>query len=204
MKSVVLCPCWCGLLDLLADMFITLSLCEMMLVLGRKAQFSIILHAAVYSRSLPKCKCIQQYKSFRLYSKHDNIIKISLLCLDVFFFHLQMDEKSIGSYCDLRLFECVYEWVNEWDHPRSLTISYFFPIEKVESALPSLWKSPTTPSWKIMTKSSNSCWKHSTRGQSSSSQVKKTYGEERSTFWLHPCRSDALMTCHVERSLISE
>lgn len=177
----------------------------MMLVLGRKARFSFILHAALYSRSLPKCKCIQ-YKSFRLYSKHDNIIKISLLCLDVFFPNFQMDEKSIrrkSSYCDLRLFECVQEWVNKWECPRSITIFYFFPIKKVESALPSLWKSPTTPSWKIMTKSSNSCWKHSTRGQSSSSPVKKTYGEERSTFRRHPCRSDALMTCHVERSLIS-
>lgn len=95
--------------------------------------------------------------------------------------------------------------VSKWrEHPGSLTILYFFPIKKEESALPSLWKSPTTPSWKIMTKSSSSCWKHSTRGQSSSSPVKKTYGEERGTFWLHPCRSDALMTCHVERFSISE
>lgn len=106
------------------------------------------------------------------------------------------EEKA--NYCDLRLCDYVWEWVNRWDYPRGLTIPYFFPIKKVESALPSLWKFPTTPSWKIMTKSSNSCWKRSTRGQSSSSPVKKTYGEEHSTFWLHPCRSGALMICHVE------
>ena len=93
---------------------------------------------------------------------------------------------------------CVYAWVNVSDQPRGLIVSYSFPIKKVESASPSLWRFPTTPSWRIMTKPSNSCWKRSTRGQSSSSPVRKTYGEEHSTFWFQPCCSSALMACHVE------
>lgn len=135
--------------------------------------------------------------SFRLYCKHDSIIKVSQLCLDVF--HFQRKKKQL---LWPEAFVCAYfflwEWVNGWDYPRGLIISYSFPIKKkVESASPSLWKFPTTPSWRIMTKPSSSCWKRSTRGQSSSLPVKKTYGEECSTFWLHPRCSGALMTCHV-------
>lgn len=92
----------------------------------------------------------------------------------------------------------VCEWVNESDCPRGLIVSHFLPFKKVESASHSLWKFPTTPSWRITTKPSNSCWKRSTRGQSSSSPVRKTYGEERDTLWLHPCHSGALITGCVE------
>lgn len=88
----------------------------------------------------------------------------------------------------------VSEWVRSSQRPYHF---YSLPIKKVESASPSLGKFHTTPSWRIMTKPSNNCWKRSTRGQSSSLPVKKTYGEQHSTFWLHPCCSGTLITCHV-------
>lgn len=88
------------------------------------------------------------------------------------------------------------EWLRSSQRPYPFLTPFSF--KKVESASPSLWKFPTTPSWRIMTKPSNSCWRRSTRGQSSSLPVKKTYGEERRTFWLHPCCSGVLMACHVE------
>ena len=143
-------------------------------------------------------------KCYRLYSVLDSIIKVSLLCSDVFYFHREKKAAFVTQGLCVCAHVFVWEWVNGWDHPRRLIISYSLPIKKVESASPSLWKFPTTPSWRIMTKPSNSCWKRSTRGQSSSSPVKKTYGEERYTFWLHPCCSGVLMTLPCWGSLISE
>lgn len=108
-----------------------------------------------------------------------------------FFFFLSWSVPSL---------KCVHTSLckSRWNPPRGLIISYSCPIKKVESASPSLWKFHTTPSRKITTKPSNNCWKRRTRGQSSSLPVKKTYGERRSTFWLHPCCSGALMICYIE------
>lgn len=67
--------------------------------------------------------------SFRLYCKHDSIIKVSQLCLDVF--HFQRKKKQL---LWPEAFVCAYfflwEWVNGWDYPRGLIISYSFPIKK--------------------------------------------------------------------------
>lgn len=99
-------------------------------------------------------------------------------------------------------FLCV--WLNlcarmsGWNHLKGLTLSYLWLIMKVGSALPSLWRSHTTPKWRTTTKPSNSCWKRTTRGQSSSLPTKRTYGEAHRSFWLHACSADALMTCYVK------
>lgn len=99
-------------------------------------------------------------------------------------------------------FLCV--WLNlcarmsGWNHLKGLTLSYLWLIMKVGSALPSLWRSHTTPKWRTTTKPSNSCWKRTTRGQSSSLPTKRTYGEAHRSFWLHACSADGLMTCYVK------
>lgn len=93
---------------------------------------------------------------------------------------LQQERGAAIGFC-VCLLVCVgmREWLGL--SQRSYPFFLLSPLKKkkVESASPSLWKFPTTPSWRIMTKRSNSCWKHTTRGQSSSSPMRKTYGEER-------------------------
>lgn len=153
------------------------------------------------------CQNVNAYTvrlSFRLHSRHGKFIKVSLLCWEVFLFPLWWDfnRRRKHELLWLKAFlcvSCIGVWVrvNGRVNPRGLTISYFCPMKKVEYASPSLWKFHTTPSWRIMTKSSNNSRKRKTLGQSSSLPVKKTYGE-RDTFWLHTCCSDVLMTCHIE------
>lgn len=133
-----------------------------------------------------RCQNVNVYTvrmSFRLRRRQSSFIKV-LLCLDLFFFPFGRDfhEKaaavvtwSFEKLCTKRI-------------PGAYSFVPSFPIIKVESALPNLWKFPTTPRRRITTKSSNNCWKPTTHGQSSSSPVKKTYGEERSgTIWSHAC-----------------
>lgn len=152
-------------------------------------------------------------ESFRLYRRHDSIIPGPELCWDAYsplYFHTAGREKK-NIFCDPTFCVCaslcVRLWVNRWDYPSGLIASYSSPPlkkKKVESASPSLWKFLTTPSWRITTKPFNSCWKRTTRGQSSSLPAKKTYGEERGTILAWYAVLGCCWWLATFRSLISE
>lgn len=147
--------------------------------------------------------------SFRLYRRCDSIIQVSQLCLDVFFSPpcLCREKRQLlwpEAFVRADLFVWEWEWIGKIIPEVLSFLTLLPPLKKVESASPSLWKFLTTPSWRIMTKPSNSCWKRTTRGQSSSLPAKKTYGEGRSTILASSTVLGRCWWLAMFRSLISE
>lgn len=116
MKSAALCSCCKQTIEFVSNI--------VSVKLFRCSELEAAVWVLYFMRlwSSDRCQNVNVYTVrlwFRFYSKHDNIIKISLLCSDVFLFPYEKKQLLWP-----RAFVCVYifvwDWMNGWDLPRGL------------------------------------------------------------------------------------
>lgn len=95
---------------------------------------------------LDHCQNVNVYTvrlSFRLYSKHDSIIKISLLCSDVFHFHRGVEGATvvIPRLLCVRTSVCESKWMGEIN-PEALSFLTPFPLKRWNLHRPVFENSP--------------------------------------------------------------